>query len=338
MLKKIGAVLSVVATVQAFGMMQATADSKIAVCYSCPEQWADWGTQLKTIKEETGVEIPVDNKNSGQALSQIIAEKANPVADFGYLGITFAIKGTQTGVLQTYKPPHFDEISDDMKDPDGHWFVIHRGTIGFFINKDALGDKPVPRSWADLLKPEYSGLVGYYDPTSAFVGYVSGMSVNLALGGSLDDFKPAMDFYNKLKSNSPIVVNQTSYARVVSGEIPILVDTDFNAYRAKYKDNANIEFVIPEEGSLPLPYTASFVKDAPHPEAAKEALAFLLSDKGQAIWANAFLRPIRTSAMPPEAAEKFLPESDYARVKSVDWADVAEAQQGFADAYLKEVR
>ena len=36
--------------------------------------------------------------------------------------------------------------------------------------------------------------------------------------------------------NEPIVPKQTSYARVLSGEIAILLDYDFNAYRAKYKD------------------------------------------------------------------------------------------------------
>ena len=47
---------------------------------------------------------------------------------------------------------------------------------------------------------------------------------------------------------------QTSYARVVSGEIPILFDYDFNAYRAKYSENGHFEFVIPCEGTVVFPY------------------------------------------------------------------------------------
>ena len=66
------------------------------------------------------------------------------------------------------------------------------------------------------------------------------VAVNLAMGGSLDDFSPGIDFFRKLKENEPIVPKQTSYARVLSGEIPILFDCDFNAYRAKYKDEANV--------------------------------------------------------------------------------------------------
>ena len=58
---------------------------------------------------------------------------------------------------------------------------------------------------------------------------------------------------------------QTSYARVLSGEIPILLDYDFNAYRAKYKDKANVEFVIPTEGTVVVPYVMSLVKNVPAP-------------------------------------------------------------------------
>ena len=319
-------------------LASAQAGAQTAICYSCPEEWADWGTQLRNVKQELGISVPYDSKNSGQALSQIIAEKGNPVADFGYLGITFSIQAEKLGLTTPYKPKNFDDIPAELKNPDGHWFTIHTGAVGFFINKDALGNKPLPTAWSDLLKPEYKGLVGYYDPTSAFIGYISGMAMNLALGGTLDDFKPAMDFYNKLKQNQPIVVNQTSYARVLSGEIPILVDADFNANRGRYKDKANVVFVMPKEGSLPVPYTIALTKNAPNLENAKKVLDFLLSDKGQAIWANAYLRPVRPSAMSKETADRLFPAADYARVKAVDFNKVSDAQKPFANRYLSDVR
>lgn len=40
--------------------------------------------QLKEIEKNIGITLPHDNKNSGQTLSQLIAEKANPVADVAY--------------------------------------------------------------------------------------------------------------------------------------------------------------------------------------------------------------------------------------------------------------
>jgi putative spermidine/putrescine transport system substrate-binding protein len=35
---------------------------------------------------------------------------------------------------------------------------------------------------------------------------------------------------------------------------------------------------------------------------------------------------------------KFLPDSEYARAKSVDWGKMELAQKGFSDRYLAEVR
>ncbi|MDI4665947.1 ABC transporter substrate-binding protein [Xanthobacter autotrophicus] len=309
-----------------------------AICYNCPPEWADWGSMLKAIKADLGIDVPQDNKNSGQSLTQILAEKASPVADVAYLGVTFGIKAKDAGVTQPYEPKGFAEIPAGLKDKDGNWFTIHSGTLGLFVNKDALGGAPVPACWADLLKPEYKGLVGYLDPTSAFVGYVGAVAVNGAMGGTLDDFKPGIEYFRKLQANQPIVPKQTSYARVVSGEIPILFDYDFNAYRARYSDMGHFEFVIPCEGSVVVPYVMTMVKGAPHPEAAKKVLDYVLSDKGQTMWAKAYLRPARDIKLPPEVASRFLPATDYARAKPVDYSKMEAAQKGFSEAYLNAVK
>ncbi len=309
-----------------------------AICYNCPPEWADWAAQLAAIEKQLGIRVPHDNKNSGQTLSQLIAEKANPVADVAYFGVAFGIKAKENGVTAPYKPAGWDEIPASLKDAEGHWFTIHSGTLGLFINKDALGGKPVPRSWADLLKPEYKGMVGFLDPTSAAVGYAGAMSVNLAMGGTLEKHDKGIEFFKKLMANKPIVPKQTSYARVLSGEIPILFDYDFNAYRAKYKDKANIEFVIPTEGTTMAPYVMALVKNAPRPVQAKKILDFTLSEAGQTIWANAFLRPVRAKAMSAELKAKFLPDSEYARAKMIDFAKLADVQKAFTERYLAEVR
>nr|WP_175798757.1 ABC transporter substrate-binding protein [Burkholderia anthina] len=306
-----------------------------AICYNCPPEWADWAAQIAAIKQKTGIRVPFDNKNSGQAIAQLIAEQKSPVADVVYLGVSSAFQAKDKGVIAPYKPAHWNDIPANLKDPQGYWFAIHSGTLGFFVNKDALDGKPVPRSWADLLKPEYKGMVGYLDPSSAFVGYAGAVAVNQALGGSLDNFKPALDWFRKLKANAPIVPKQTAYARVLSGEIPILLDYDFDAYRAKYKDHANVEFVIPKEGTIAVPYVMGLVKGAPHDANGKKVLDFVLSDEGQKLWANAYLRPVRAQTLGADVASKFLPASEYARAKPVDFGKMAAGQQAFGLQYLQ---
>ncbi len=308
-----------------------------AICYNCPPEWADWGSQLKAIKAKLGLEVPPDNKNSGQTLSALIAEKGKPVADVAYFGGNFGDTAKAAGVLAPYKPAGWDKIPADLKDPDGYWFTIHSGTLGLFINKTALKGKPVPASWADLLKPEYKGMVGYLDPTSAAVGQLGVMAVNLALGGTYENLDPAIKFFKALQKNEPIVPKQTSYARVISGEIPILFDYDFNAYRGQYKDGAPVTFVIPKEGTVVFPYIMGFVANGPNPANGKKVLDFVLSDESQAMWGNAFLRPVFADKLSKDAAAKFLPAAEYARAKPIDLKKLGAAQKMISDRYKAEV-
>jgi len=332
------AVAAALAVVAAVGLTTAAHAQQRAICYNCPPEWADWGSQLKAINSRLGIQVPPDNKNSGQSIAALIAEKANPVADVVYLGGIAADPARDAGVLTPYKPKGWDQIPADLKDPGGNWFTIHSGTLGLFVNVAALGGKPVPQSWTDLLKPEYKGMVGYLDPTSAAVGQVGVMAINLALGGSYENLDAAIKFYKELAKNQPIVPKQTSYARVISGEIPILIDYDFNAYRGQYTDKAPTRFVIPKEGTVVFPYVMGLVKDGPNAANGRKMLDFVLSDESQTMWGNAYLRPVFPQYLSAEAKARFLPDSEYARAKPIDLKKLAAAQAKIVDRYKNEVQ
>jgi putative spermidine/putrescine transport system substrate-binding protein len=89
---------------------------------------------------------------------------------------------------------------------------------------------------------------------------------------------------------------------------------------------------------LIVPYVMSKVAKAPNNDNANKVLDFVLSDEGQALWANAYLRPVRAAAMPKDVQARFLPASEYARAKSVDYGKMASSQKAFSDRYLKDVQ
>jgi putative spermidine/putrescine transport system substrate-binding protein len=135
----------------------------------------------------------------------------------------------------------------------------------------------------------------------------------------------------------PIIPKQTATARVLSGEIPILLDYDFNGYRLKYKDNGPIEVVIPQEGSIVLPYVVGLVANGPNPEAGKQFLDYLLSDEGQRAWADGYVRPVRNELMSAETQAQFLPASEYERSQAIDYQKMAEVQPTFTERWTNEV-
>ncbi len=311
--------------------------ASLVVAYNSPEKWANWGGVLKAFTAKTGLQAPSDPKNSGQTLAALKAEAAAPQADTAYFGIVFGIQAADAGLLEGYKPAGFDEIPEGLKDPEGRWMTIHQGTVAFLVNTKVLGNTPVPQCWADLTKEEYKGKIGFLDPTQAAIGYSVATAVNLALGGTLENWDPGIKYLAQLKANGLQLPAQTATALVQQGEIPILIDADFNGYQLKNNNDAPVEVVIPCEGSLAIPYVIGLVKGAPNAAGGKKLLDFVLSDEGQTLFAQSYLRPARPVAVDPGIAEKVLPPSAYEKVIVPNFAQMRAVQEKFIERWKAEV-
>ena len=309
----------------------------MVVSYNTPAQWANWGAVLEAFAAKTGIQAPSDPKNSGQTMAALEAERKSPQADTAYFGIVFGLEAEKKGLLEAWKPEHFDEIPNNLKAADGSWYTVHQGAIAFIVNTAELKELPVPKTWADLLKPIYNGKVGFLDPTQAAVGFSVYTAGNLAMGGSLDNWKPGIAYFKQLYKNGLNLPAQTATAMVQQGEVPILIDADFNGYKLKYIDNAPVDVVIPEEGSISIPYVISLVKGAPNRENGEALINFTLSDEGQRLFTESYLRPVRNIKIAPEIASKMLSDSDYKRVADPDFAKMRNVQDEAIKRWRSEV-
>jgi putative spermidine/putrescine transport system substrate-binding protein len=310
----------------------------VVIQYDCIPNYANWGGVTALYEETTGVRVPPDMKGSSAAMAALEAERANPQADTAYYSGAIGFEAAKRGLHQPYQPAAWDQIPDGLKDPDGLWWTVHTASLALVVNTAALGDVPVPRSWQELLEPRYEGLVAYDDPTWGGTAYTFVYGINALLGGTAEDFEPGLAYLEKLDANIASYPRESIYNDVLRGEIPIWINADGQGYKMKYVDGGPVEVVIPEEGSVAMPLVMGMVAGAPHPQATRAYLDWLLTAPAQAEFARAYFRPVIEGTLPAEVAGNFLPDDDYARVRTLPLADMAAASDALKRAWQERIR
>lgn len=140
---------------------------------------AEWCNMIGSVYgRTTGTKVNISMKGSGEALAQIIAEKENPKTDvwFGGTGDPH-LQAAEQGLTIEYKSPSLAQLhpwAQQQAQQAGYKTVgIYSGPLGFGYNTELLAKKklPVPKSWADLLKPEYKGDIQVANPASSGTAY-----------------------------------------------------------------------------------------------------------------------------------------------------------------------
>ena len=313
------------------------ADPKVVVQYDCIPNYANWGGVTAEYLKETGVHVPPDMKGSSAAMAALEAEAANPQADLAYYSGAIGYQATLKGLHQAYKPAGFDKLPPGLKDPAGKWWTVHTASIAILVNTTALKGAPVPKSFADLLKPAYKGMVAYDDPTWGGTGYTFVYGINAVLGGG-PDLKKGFEYLKKLDANVINYPRENIYNDLLRGEIPIWINADGNGLKAKYVDKASVETIIAEEGTIAMLLVIGMAKGAPHVEETKKYLDWLLTDKAQRLFAEAFFRPVMKVDLGPELSKEFLPEAAYAKSVVLPLSEMADQSNAVKERWTKEVR
>lgn len=281
-----------------------------------PDTWANWKDTWADLKQKYGLKHVDTDMSSAQEIAKFAAEKNNASADIGDVGASFGPLAVAKGVTLPYKTSHWAQIPEWAKDKDGHWMLAYTGTIAFIIDKSVVKNRP--KSWADLQKGNYKVVVG---DVSAAAQAVNGiLAANYALGGDEKNIKPALKFFANLAKQGRLGTVDPSLANLEKGEVPVGIVWDFNAlnYRDRI-DRNRFEVVIPADGSVISGYSTIINKYGKHPNAAKLAREYILSDAGQINLARGYARPIRAEHihLPKEVQDKLLPAKMYAKARPI---------------------
>lgn len=296
------------------------------VSYDTGPYWANWIGEFKAFqKRYPEMFVAYNDLGSGATVARLEKESGNPQADTAYYSIVYGPIAKSKGVTQEFKPNNFDKIPDTLKGPEGNWFAIHQGTVAFVINNKLIKD--IPYTWNDLVKGNYKNSVYYLDPRTTGIGHAITLAAAYANGGDEKNPSPGIELLAEIQKKGNIKGYGTivAYSKFIKGEIPIWITYDFNGYKAKYIGGADATIVIPQDGTVTVPYVISMVNGAPHPNSAKLWLSFLLSDKGQTVFAEGFVRPtVKGIKVPEEVLSKFAPMKDYEAAFNVNWTEAKE--------------
>lgn len=293
---------------------QAKKEGKV-VSVGMPDNWANWKGTWSDIATKYGLSHTDTDLSSAEEIAKFEAEKKNPTADIGDVGISFGPIAKDKGVTMPYKPSNWNDIPDWAKDKDGHWMVAYQGTIAVITDKKQV--KNPPKTWDDLLKGDYK--VSITDVAKGTQAQMAVLASAIAHGGDESNIQPGLDFFAKLAKQRRLASFEINTGVLEKGEVAVALLWDFNAlgYRDQIDPN-RFEVSILQEGSVVSGYSTIINKYAPHPNAAKVTRDFILSDEGQINLAKGYARPIRENVkLPEDVAKKLIPAEQYKNARPI---------------------
>ena len=139
----------------------AQAEGELIVYGSCEEEYL--AVACEKFEELYGIKVQYQRLSTGEVQSKIEEENGTPSADVWFGGTTDPYNVcAAAGLLMPYEAQNASHLlSDTYRDADGNWYGIYKGILGFMVNRDELDRMGLeaPQDWADLLKPEYEGLI-----------------------------------------------------------------------------------------------------------------------------------------------------------------------------------
>ena len=280
---------------------------------------AEWCNMIQTVyARTTGVKVNMSLKGSGEALAQLIAERANPKTDvwFGGTGDPH-LQAAEQGLSLEYKSPSLPQLhawAQQQAQQSGYRTVgIYSGPLGFGYNPELLAKKklPVPRSWADLLKPEYKNEIQVANPASSGTAYTMVATLVQLMGED-----KAFEYMKALHRNIQ------TYTRSGTGPIKAVARGEASVSISFVHDGPGeklqgfpVETITPGEGTGAEIGSMSIIKGARNLEAARKFYDWALTASAQEMGAAA-----RQFQLPSNKSAKVDPNvPDFKKIRFINY-------------------
>lgn len=289
---------------------------ELNVICSVQAQWCN--LMQTTFSRTSGITVNMTVKGTGEALAQIMAERANPKTDiwFGGTGDPHMLAAEQNLTLEIKSPqlPQLHGWAQRQAEQAGFKTVgVYLGPLGFGYNTELLAKKklPIPKTWSDLLKPDYKGEIQVADPRASGTAYTMIATLVQIMGED-----KAFEYLAALHKNvSTYPRSGTGPIKAVArGEAAVSISFIHDAPGEKAQ-GFPVETITPTDGTGAEIGSMSIVKGARNLENAKAFYEWALTPSGQQFGAaaNQFQVPSNKGA----ASDSRMP--DLKKIKLIDY-------------------
>lgn len=235
----------------------------------------------KEFERETGIKTKFIRMSSGEILERIRNEKDNAKASVWYGGTadTF-IDAYQEGLIEPYISKNSKYIPSRFKSEDGIWTGVYAGVLGFVINEDWFKENGLepPKTWDDLLRPEFEGKIVLPDPRTSGTAYTI-ISTIIQMKGEKEGFE-----YLKKLDRQVVKYTKSGFSPgVVVGMDEAAIGVTFlnNVIRYEKEGYKNLDMILPEDGTGYEIGSVALLKNSPQTSYGKEFIDWALTKRAQ---------------------------------------------------------
>ncbi|MPZ78042.1 MAG: extracellular solute-binding protein [Deltaproteobacteria bacterium] len=195
------------------------------------------------------------------------------------------------GLLANYDSPERKYFREGYKDSQGAWTSLYTNYAAFGYNTSAVSKGSVPKSYADLLKPEWKGHIGMDSKAYEWFGTM----IN-AMGE-----EKGLAYMRELAKQAQLRGGRTLLAQLVAaGEFKGALTAYSQTFETMKPTGAPVDWVYLNPVFANI-HPMGVSSKAPHPNAARLFIDFALSKRGQELVRGMNRIPDRIDT-PPEQA------------------------------------
>jgi iron(III) transport system substrate-binding protein len=198
---------------------------------------------------------------------------------------------TKRGLFATYDSPERRFFNEGYKDPQGAWTSVYTNYAAFGYNTSTVPKGSIPQSYADLLKPEWKDNIGMDSKAYEWFG---------TMLKSMGEEK-GLAYMRELAKQTQLRAGRTLIAQLVAaGEFKGALTAYSQTFEVLKPSGAPVDWVYLNPVFANI-HPAGVSAKAPHPNAARVFIDFVLSKRGQEIVRKMNRIPDRTDTPPAQA-------------------------------------